>query len=141
FLFSITLIVCLKSVFGGLFYGDIGTPSSAIGLSGDDADPDQSIPDFVPRHTHNADWGWVALAGMIRQVDKGGIDETAFAANIAGFCKVSERNDFRFQITGGGFRPPADFCVDVVLNEVLLFTLQRLTEMLNQQVELFVGLP
>ncbi len=78
---------------------------------------------------------------MIRQVDKGGIDETAFAANIAGFCKVSERNDFRFQITGGGFRPPADFCVDVVLNEVLLFTLQRLTEMLNQQVELFVGLP
>lgn len=98
--------------------GDIGTPSSAIGLSGDDADPDESIPDFVTRYTHNADWGWVALAGMVRQVDEGGIDETAFAANIAGLFKVFGRDDFRFQITGGepGRYASAAMTPDIVIN-------------------------
>lgn len=29
--------------------GDIGTPASAVGLTGDEADPDESIPDFIAR--------------------------------------------------------------------------------------------
>ena len=81
--------------------GDIGTPSSAIGLSGDEADADETLPDFITRYTHTADWGWIAVAAMLRQVDEGGIDETAVAANLAGVIKTYQQDELRFQISGG----------------------------------------
>ena len=98
--------------------GDIGTPSSAIGLSGDDADADESIPDLVTRYTHTAEWGWVAVAAMLRQVDEGGIDETAFAANLAGVINIFDGDDFRFQVTGGkpGRYASAAMTPDIVRN-------------------------
>ena len=81
--------------------GDIGAPSSAVGVTGSQADQDESIPDFVARYNHNADWGTLSVGTLFRQIDQGGLDEFSVSANIAGRIKTVGKDDFRFQATFG----------------------------------------
>lgn len=81
--------------------GDYGTPSSAVGLSGSQADPDESIPDLIARYNWKNKWGLVSFAALLRKVDQGGLDENAFGFNLAGKIKTFGKDDFRFQITTG----------------------------------------
>jgi hypothetical protein len=82
--------------------GDIGAPSSAVGLSGDEADPDEALPNFVARYNHSADWGLVSIGALVRKIDQGGLDEPTIAINLAGKIKTIDKDDFRFQVTVGG---------------------------------------
>lgn len=81
--------------------GDVGASVSAVGLTGTNADPDESIPDFVVRYNHSADWGQLSFGALARVIDQGGLDETGFAFNIAGKVKTFGKDDFRFQVTAG----------------------------------------
>lgn len=81
--------------------GDVGSPASAVGVTGAQADKDESIPDFIARYNHQADWGTLSFATLLRQVDQGGIDEFSMAANIAGKIKTVGQDDLRFQVTFG----------------------------------------
>jgi hypothetical protein len=81
--------------------GDVGTPASAVGLTGDEADPDESIPDFIARYNMNKSWGLVSFGALIRKIDQGGMDEVGTAFNIAGKIPTYGKDDFRFQVTAG----------------------------------------
>lgn len=97
--------------------GDIDAPSSAVGLTGKNADPDESTPDLVARYNWNEDWGTLSVGVLARKLDQGGIDEFAFATNIAGKIKTFDRDDLRFQITAGdpGRYAAAGMTPDVVV--------------------------
>ena len=98
--------------------GDVGTPASAVGGTGSQIDKDESIPDFVARYNLKGDWGQMSFGTLFRKVDQGGIDETAFAANISGRIKTGDRNDFRFQVSVGepGRYVAAGMTPDIVEN-------------------------
>lgn len=98
--------------------GDIGTPASAVGLTGDQADPDEANPDLVGRYNYSNDWGTFSVSGLLRQVDQGGLDDTAFALNIAGKIKTFGKDDFRFQVTTGdpGRYVGAGLTTDIVID-------------------------
>lgn len=98
--------------------GDNGTASSAVGVTGGNVDKDESIPDFITRYTTKGDWGQVSFAGLLRQVDQGGIDEMAVAANISGRIKTVGKDDFRFQVSVGepGRYVAAALTPDIVTN-------------------------
>lgn len=81
--------------------GDTGTPASAVGLTGNEADPDESVPDFVARYNTSGGWGVASAGVLLRKVDQGGLDEMAVAANISGRIKVRGKDDFRFQVSIG----------------------------------------
>ncbi len=81
--------------------GDIGAPSSAVGVSGAQADPKESIPDFIARYTAKGDWGQLTLGGLLRKVDQSGIDDTAVALNLSGRLNTVGKDDFRFQLSVG----------------------------------------
>ncbi|MGQ8365711.1 DcaP family trimeric outer membrane transporter [Glaciecola sp. 1036] len=98
--------------------GDVGRPSGAVGLSGSQADPDETIPDFVARYNLTKDWGTVSFGALIRKVDQGGLDETAIAASIAGKIKTVGKDDFRFSLQLGepGRYVAAAMTPDIVTN-------------------------
>lgn len=98
--------------------GDVGTPASAVGLSGAQADPDESIPDFVVRYNLKGDWGQMSFGTLLRKVDQGGLDETAIAANVSGRIKLFESDDLRFQVSVGepGRYVAAALTPDIVTN-------------------------
>ncbi len=81
--------------------GDIGGSDNGFGTRASQVDEDESIPDFVARYNMKADWGQISVAALLRQVDQGGIDETAVAANVSGLIKTVGKDDFRFQVTVG----------------------------------------
>jgi len=81
--------------------GDTGAPLSGVGVSGNEADKDESIPDFVTTYTHKADWGILSAGALVRKVDQGGIDEVAVAGNIAGQISTFDKDNLRFQVTFG----------------------------------------
>lgn len=81
--------------------GDVGSPSNAIGLSGDQADPDESIPDAIVRYNHKASWGQISAAALVRKIDQGGLDEVGAAFNVAGRIPTFGKDDLRFQVTLG----------------------------------------
>lgn len=81
--------------------GDTGTPSSALGLTGDEADPDEDTPDFVARYNYSGDWGTVSVGGLLRKIDQGGIDEFSTSMNLSGVINSVGKDDFRFQLTVG----------------------------------------
>ena len=97
--------------------GDFDSPSSAVGLTGSNADPDESTPDLVARYNWKEDWGQLSVGLLARKVDQGGLDEFAFATNIAGKIKTYDRDDLRFQITAGdpGRYAAAGMTPDVVI--------------------------
>ena len=98
--------------------GDIGTPASAVGVTGEQADKDEAIPDFVARYNHQADWGTLSFSTLFRQVDQGGIEEFSMAANIAGKIKTTGKDDLRFQVTFGepGRYVSAGLTPDIVID-------------------------
>lgn len=81
--------------------GDTGSPSSGAGLSGTEADEDESNPDLIGSYTFKGGWGEVSIAGLVRWVDQGGIDDVATALNVGGMVKVFDKDDIRFQVTAG----------------------------------------
>jgi hypothetical protein len=98
--------------------GDTGTPASAVGLTGNEADPDESVPDFVARYNLNGDWGVASAGLLVRKVDQGGLDEMALAANIAAKVKLAGKDDLRFQVSLGdpGRYVAAGLTPDIVTN-------------------------
>lgn len=109
--------------------GDVGTTSSAVGLTGAQADADESIPDFVGRYNMKGNWGNFSVAALVRKVDQGGLDETAVAANIAGKFKTVGKDDFRFQITAGeaGRYVSAGLTPDIVTDPITADTVVEST--------------
>lgn len=99
--------------------GDNGTASSAIGVSGAQADKDESIPDFVVRYNYKKEWGELSIGALLRKVDQGGIDKTALAGNFSGKIKTFGKDDFRFQVSVGepGRYAAAGLTNDIVVNE------------------------
>jgi hypothetical protein len=81
--------------------GDVGTPSSGVGVTGTQADKDESTPDFIARYNFSADWGSLSFSTLVRAIDQGGLDEAGLAVNFAGKVLTNERDDFRFQVTAG----------------------------------------
>lgn len=80
--------------------GTIGTPGVGGGLGSAAADPDETNPDVVAAYAFSGDWGEVQLSGLLRKLDGGGVNETAFAANLGGRVNVG-KDDIRFQINVG----------------------------------------
>jgi hypothetical protein len=99
--------------------GSIGASSSGVGVTGDQADKDESIPDFVARYDHKADWGQLSVGALVRKVDQGGIDEVAVAANVGGVIKTVGKDDLRFQVTVGdsGRYTAAGMTPDIVTDD------------------------
>ena len=99
--------------------GDNGTPSSAVGVSGIQADKDESIPDFVARYNYKKEWGELSDGALLRKVDQGGIDGTALAGHFSGKIKTFGKDDFRFQLSVGepGRYASAGLTNDIVINE------------------------
>lgn len=99
--------------------GDNGTASSAVGVSGAQADKDESIPDFVVRYNYKKEWGELSIGALLRKVDQGGIDKTALAGNFSGKIKTFGKDDFRFQVSVGepGRYAAAGLTNDIVVNE------------------------
>lgn len=81
--------------------GDVGTPASAVGLTGDQADPDESVPDFIARYNYRPSWGLISFGTLLRKIDQGGLDDTGLAFNIAGKIPTFGKDDLRFQVTSG----------------------------------------
>jgi len=90
----------------------------AVGLTGAEADPDESIPDFVARYNHSADWGVVSAAALFRMIDPGGLEKSAVSVNIAGKINTYGNDDFRFQVTMGdpGRYVAAGLSPDIVID-------------------------
>lgn len=63
----------------------------------------ESVPDFVGRYDHKGDWGQISVAGLVRQLDQNGVDETAVAGNIAAKFLLSGKDDVRVQLSVGEF--------------------------------------
>lgn len=98
--------------------GDVGSPASAVGLTGTQADSDESTPDLIARYNHKADWGMVSVGALVRKIDQGGLDETGVAYNVAAKIKTVGKDDIRFQYTGGdaGRYVSAGMTADIVTN-------------------------
>lgn len=99
--------------------GNIGSPASAVGLTGSQADADESIPDLIARYNHKANWGTLSISTLFRKIDQSGIDELAVAANIAGKIKTVGKDDFRFQVSVGesGRYVAAGMTADLVIDQ------------------------
>lgn len=80
--------------------GNVGAASEVVGVTGNEADPDEELPDLVARYNFTGDWGEVNLGVLLRKVNQGGIDETAVAGVIGGKVNVG-RDDIRFQVVQG----------------------------------------
>ena len=88
------------------------------------ASDDNSVPDFVARYTHKADWGHVSLAALGRQLKHEtttGIDDSAtgFALSLSGKWLLGANDDLRAMLSGGdglgrylGFGLGADAVLD-----------------------------
>lgn len=82
-------------------WGGSGTISSngvGGGLSG--ADTQESMPDFTGVYSTKGDWGAAQVGVLVRNVDDGGIDETATALSLAAKWKLGE-DDLRVQVNTG----------------------------------------
>jgi len=99
--------------------GDTGSASSAVGVSGAQADKEESIPDLVARYNYKKEWGELSIGALLRKVDQGGIGETALAGNFSGKIKTFGKDDFRFQLSVGepGRYAAAGLTNDIVVNE------------------------
>lgn len=81
--------------------GDNGKALSAVGVSGSNAEPDESIPDFVTRCNLKGNWGKMSFGILFCKVNRAGIDETAIAANVSGRNKTIGNDVFRYKASVG----------------------------------------
>ncbi|MEZ5472341.1 MAG: DcaP family trimeric outer membrane transporter [Marinicella sp.] len=68
---------------------------------------DNGFPDFVAKYTHKADWGHVAVAGLVRSLEYDQVSnnesESAFGISVTGKFNVGDKDDIRFNVaTGSG---------------------------------------
>jgi len=69
---------------------------------------DGVMPDVVAKYSHNADWGYVKVAGLARQLayeDGAGIDttESSYGISVTSKISVGDKNDIRLSFnTGSG---------------------------------------
>lgn len=97
--------------------------SGNVGVTGGNNDPDSNMPDLVARYNAKGDWGQASVAGLLRKVDQGGIDETAVAVSFSGRINSVGKDDIRFQVTLGesgryvGTTLATDIVVDPVSGE------------------------
>lgn len=65
----------------------------------------QAVPDVVARYTVKGDWGQVAVAGLVRNLENDGdltaADGTQVSYNVHGKIKVLGTDDIRFSYNGG----------------------------------------
>jgi hypothetical protein len=94
--------------------------SGNVGVTGANADPDSSLPDFVARYNFKGDWGQASVAGLVRKVDQGGIDDTATAVSFSGRINAVGKDDIRFQLTLGesGRYVGTTLATDIVIDPV-----------------------
>lgn len=67
------------------------------------------LPDFVARYTHKGEWGHLRIAGIVRELNEeegvipGVVEDTevGYGLTLSGKIKVGDKDDFRFQVTGG----------------------------------------
>lgn len=79
------------------------TPSSGVGRIVAD---DNALPDAVVRYTHSADWGHLAVAGLLRQLtydDGAEVDDSisSIGVNISSKFKVGDTDDIRVTFSTG----------------------------------------
>lgn len=105
-------------------FGDDDTGASGnVGVTGANNDPDSDVPDFVARYNFKGDWGQASVAGLVKKVDQGGIDETATALSLSGRINSFGKDDIRFQLTLGepgryvGTTLATDIVVDPTTNK------------------------
>ena len=97
--------------------------SGNVGVTGSNADPDSKLPDFVARYNFKGDWGQASVAGLVKKVDQGGIDEVATALSFSGRINSVGKDDIRFQVSLGepgryvGTTLATDIVVDPVSGE------------------------
>ena len=105
----------------------IENPSTQSGIS-------QSIPDLVGRYTFKGDWGQIAVAGLMRNLDNGddatAADGTQLSYSFHGRINTFGKDDFRFAYNAGRagrYISPganiADLAIDGDIHEVQAFTL------------------
>lgn len=68
---------------------------------------DGAVPDAIVRYTHNADWGHLSVAGIVRQLNYENVGEaiddsvTSAGISINSKIKVGEKDDIRLSLTTG----------------------------------------
>jgi len=67
---------------------------------------DGALPDVIARYTHNADWGYVKVAGMVRQLsydDGATIDatESSYGISVTSKIKIGDSDDIRIGYVQG----------------------------------------
>jgi hypothetical protein len=67
---------------------------------------DNSVPDFIARYTHKADWGHFSIAGMARQLKHEtttGIDDSTggLSVSVSGKWNINPENDIRYMLSAG----------------------------------------
>jgi len=98
--------------------------SGNVGVTGSNNDPDSKFPDLVARYNFKGDWGQASVAGLLRKVDQGGIDELATAVSFSGKINAVGKDDIRFQLTLGesgryvGTTLATDIVVDPVSGDI-----------------------
>lgn len=66
---------------------------------------DNGTPDLVVKYTHKADWGHVAVAGLVRSLELDAVgnneSETSFGLSLTGKFNVGDKNDIKFNVASG----------------------------------------
>ena len=66
---------------------------------------DNGTPDLIAKYTHKADWGHVAVAGLVRSLEYDVVgnneSETSFGLSLTGKINVGDKDDFKFNIASG----------------------------------------
>jgi len=89
---------------GGLSFS-VENPESTVTVNGARMETDDaSLPDFNVKYTHKADWGHLAVAGLVRQLTyktQGfDADESAYGVSFSGRFNMG-KNNFKFMLNQG----------------------------------------
>ena len=93
----------------GNFQFSLENPQSVVGAAtapGGASNDDSSIPDFVARYTHKADFGHISVAALARQLKNktpttGGETSYGGGVTVSGKVKLTSHDDIRFMATYG----------------------------------------
>ncbi|PAJ73241.1 porin [Pseudoalteromonas sp. NBT06-2] len=83
----------------------VENPESTISINGSRVETDDaSLPDFNVKYTHKADWGHVAIAGLVRQLTyktkSYDAEEGAYGVSISGRVNMG-KNNLKFMLNQG----------------------------------------
>jgi len=71
--------------------------------------PGSFVPDLVARYNFGGEWGYFSVAGLLRRLDHEYIEagdrkhsaEPGYGVSVGGMFRLGERDDIRFQASGG----------------------------------------